>query len=224
MKLIREMLEDIQYLEEDVGGTKSFFIEGTFLQSNIRNRNGRVYPKNVLMKEVSRYVTEKVEKNSAYGELGHPDGPVINLSNASHLIVKLAENGNDFYGKAKILPTPSGNIVRAIMSAGGRIGVSSRAMGSLVARDDGAMEVQDDLHLSTAADIVADPSAPDAFVRGVMEGVEWFLDKDSNEWHREEVEKLRNNLRETKVLQMTEKQKAAILENFIRGLSKHGNL
>lgn len=224
MKLIREMFEDVQYLEEEIGGSKCCFIEGVFLQSNIRNRNGRVYPKNVLMKEVSRYVTEKVDKNGAYGELGHPDGPVINLSNASHLIVKLTEDGNNFYGKAKILPTPAGNIVRGIMSAGGRIGVSSRAMGSLVARDDGAMEVQDDLHLSTAADIVADPSAPDAFVRGVMEGVEWFFDKDNGEWHREEVEKLRTNLRETKVLQMTEREKTAILENFLRGLSKQRNL
>src|SRR5208283_378946 len=115
-----------------------------------------IYPKEVLMKEVARYVLEKVEKMGAYGELGHPDGPVINLNNASHLIVSLTEDGSNFIGKAKLLPVPSGNIVRGIMSAGGRIGVSSRAMGSLVPRDDGAMEVQNDLHLSTAADIVAD--------------------------------------------------------------------
>jgi len=218
MKLIRELNEDVKYVEElnESTGGKEAYIEGVFLQGDIRNRNGRIYPKEVLVKEVTRYCSDKVSKMGAYGELGHPDGPVINLNNASHLIVKLTEDGSNFIGKAKLLPVPAGNIVRGIMSAGGRIGVSSRAMGSLVPRDDWAMEVQDDLHLSTAADIVADPSAPDAFVHGIMEGVEWFF--DGSQWHRERAENLRRDLRETRVLQLTERQKLRIFENFVRGL------
>ena len=214
MKLFRELNEEIQFIEESSG--KDAYIEGVFLQSDIRNRNGRIYPKNVLVKEVTRYVNDKVSKMSAYGELGHPDGPVINLNNASHLIVSLTEDGSNFIGKAKLLPTPAGNIVRGIMSAGGRIGVSSRAMGSLVPRDDGAMEVQDDLRLSTAADVVSDPSAPDAYIRGIMENVEWFF--DGTEWHKERVDNLKKQLKETKVLQLTEQQKIKIFERFVKGL------
>jgi hypothetical protein len=224
MLLIRELSEDVTFIEEgfnETTGGNNRFIEGVFLQSNIRNRNGRVYPKKTLMKEVSRYVLEKVDKNGAYGELGHPDGPVINLSNASHLIKSLKEDGDNFIGKAQLLPTPAGNIVMGIMSAGGRIGVSSRAMGSLQPRDDGAMEVQDDLHLSTAADIVADPSAPDAFVRGVMEGVEWFYDESNGEWHREKMETLHKKLKETKVLQLTDREKLRIFENFVKKIGSY---
>jgi Kyanoviridae head maturation protease len=220
MKLIRELNEEVEYLEEAAGDKKKRYIKGVFLQSNIRNRNGRVYPKGVLMREVARYTSEKIDRNGAYGELGHPDGPVINLSNASHLITELTPDGDNFIGKALLLPTPAGEIVAGIISVGGRIGVSSRAMGSLQPRDDGAMEVQDDLHLSTAADIVADPSAPDAFVRGIMENVEWFYDADNKQWHMEKVETIRKDLREEKVLKMTDAQKLRVFEGFIASLSK----
>ena len=172
MKLLVETLEDIQYLTEDNDGKKSLYIEGVFLQSECKNRNGRIYPKSILEREVDRYIKEKVEKNCAWGELGHPDSPTINLPLASHRVIKLSENGNDWIGKARILSTPHGKIVESLISDGGRIGVSSRGIGTLKVVE-GVNMVQDDYHLATAADIVADPSAPDAFVRGLMEQKEW---------------------------------------------------
>ena len=170
MKLITEVLEDVKYLTEE---KKAFFIEGIFLQSEVENRNHRVYPKAVLEREVGRYMKEFVNKNRAYGELGHPETPSINLDRVSHLIVNLKEDGNNFIGKAKILDTPYGEIVKGIMDGGGSLGVSSRGMGSLKPMKEAQM-VQDDYYLATAADIVADPSAPDAFVRGIMENKEWI--------------------------------------------------
>lgn len=220
MRLIRELCEEVSYIEEGAEGAKSHYIHGPFLQANIKNRNGRFYPMEVLMNEVSRYVVDKIDKNGAYGELGHPDGPVINLSNASHLITELKVDGNNFMGKAKLLGTPAGNIVSVIMAAGGRVGVSSRAMGSLVAREDGVMEVQKDLHLSTAADIVADPSAPDAFVQGIMENVEWTFDETQGSWHMERLDNFKKELHGTKILKLTERQKAKILEDFFWQMSK----
>ena len=176
LKLICEVNEDINYIteEKDEDGKKSYFIEGVFMQGDIKNRNGRMYPKDVLAKEVSRYNKEYVEKKRAYGELGHPQGPTINLERVSHMITELKQDGSNFMGKAKIMTeTPYGAIVKSLMDEGAQLGVSSRGMGSLKAGKAGAQEVQKDFYLATAADIVADPSAPDAFVNGIMESKEW---------------------------------------------------
>jgi len=179
MKLICEVNEDINYITEakDESGKKSYFIEGVFMQGDIKNRNGRVYPAETLAKEVARYNKEYVEKKRAYGELGHPQGPTINLERVSHMITELKQDGSNFMGKAKIMTeTPYGAIVKSLMDEGAQLGVSSRGMGSLKAGRAGAQEVQKDFYLATAADIVADPSAPDAFVNGIMESKEWVWD------------------------------------------------
>ena len=174
MKLIAEQIQDVQYLkEEDEKGKSNYKIKGIFLQGNIKNRNGRVYPVEVLEKEVSRYNKEFVDENRAYGELGHPDGPTVNLERVSHMVTSLKRDGDNFIGEAKIMSTPMGKIVENIMDDGGKLAVSSRGMGSLEQRK-GANYVKDDFYLATAADIVADPSAPQAFVQGIMEGKEWI--------------------------------------------------
>jgi hypothetical protein len=176
MKLITEINEEVKYItEEGSEGKKNLFIEGIFLQGNLKNRNGRYYPEQVLAKEVARYTKENIDKGRAYGELGHPDGPSINLERVCMMIKSLRQEGTNFIGRAKVMDTPYGNIVRNLMSEGASLGVSSRGMGSLVEKN-GLNEVQDDFYLATAADIVADPSAPDAFVNGIMEGVEWIWD------------------------------------------------
>jgi len=186
MKLIREEVESIEVLtEESESGKKTFYIQGPFLQGDIKNRNGRIYESNILAKEVGRYNEEYVNKNRAMGELGHPDGPTVNLDRVSHKITSLKQEGSNFIGKAKILETPMGNIASALLSDGVTLGVSSRGMGSLVQRN-GANYVGEDFHLATAADIVADPSAPDAFVQGIMEGVEWYYD-DGGMLRRSEI-------------------------------------
>jgi hypothetical protein len=177
MILLKELTEEVKMLTEEKDGKKNFFIEGIFLQSEIENRNHRIYPKAILAREVSRYVKEFVDKNRAYGELGHPDTPNINPERISHRIVKLQEDGNNFYGKAMIHDTPYGNIVKGIMSGGGALGVSSRGMGSLKAlKSEGTTMVQDDYFLATAGDVVVDPSAPDAMVQGIMENRQWCWD------------------------------------------------
>jgi hypothetical protein len=174
MKLITEVTEEVKYIaEEGSEGKKNLFIEGVFLQGNITNRNGRMYDINTLEKEVDRYHKENIDKNRAYGELGHPSGPSINLERVCMMIKSLKREGNNFIGKAKIMDTPYGNIVKNLMAEGATLGVSSRGMGSLK-EVNGVNVVQDDFYLATAADIVADPSAPDAYVNGVMEGVEWI--------------------------------------------------
>lgn len=175
MKLITEVNESIKVLEEQFNGEKRYFIEGIFLQAEKKNRNGRVYPKETLKKEVKKYNKEFVEQNRAFGELGHPDGPTVNLERVSHMITELYEDGDNFIGKAKIMTTPYGKIVGNLLADGAKLGVSSRGMGSLEEKG-GANIVQDDFTLATAADIVADPSAPDAFVNGIMEGKEWVWD------------------------------------------------
>lgn len=177
MKLITEINESVEYIAEArEDGKKDYFIRGPFMQANIKNRNGRVYPAEVLQKEVDRYVNENVQKNRAYGELGHPTSPTINLDRVSHMIKELTRDGDNFIGKAKIMTeTPMGRIVKNLMDEGASLGVSSRGMGSLKNKNNAA-EVQNDFYLATAADIVADPSAPDAFVEGIMEGKEWVWD------------------------------------------------
>lgn len=191
MYLIKEVVETVNLItENNPGKGKEYFIEGVFLQSEVKNRNGRMYPESTMDKEVARYMLEKVGKNTAYGELGHPDSPSINLDRVSHMIVDLRKEGTNYIGKAKIMETPMGNIARSLLEGGANLGVSSRALGSLRMNKEGIQVVQDDFMLSTAADIVADPSAPDAFVRGIMESAEWvFVDGRFEQKHIEESKK-----------------------------------
>ena len=177
MKLISEEATNVEFLTEaDKSGGKSYFIEGIFMQANKKNRNGRIYPTEILQKEAKRYTTEFIKKKRAFGELGHPDGPTVNLERVSHMIEELEEVDQNFMGRAKILDTPYGKIVKNLIDEGAQLGVSSRGMGSLKPAGNGISEVQGDFYLATAADIVADPSAPDAFVHGIMEGKEWIWD------------------------------------------------
>jgi hypothetical protein len=176
MKLIREEIEQVEFIVENRNGKKSLYIEGVFLQGNIRNRNGRMYPMETLRREVQRYSENHILAGRALGELGHPDGPTVNLDRVSHKIVSLRESGSNFIGKAKILSTPMGKIAESLISEGVKLGVSSRGIGSLKLTREGINVVGEDFMLATAADIVADPSAPDAFVEGIMEGKEWVWD------------------------------------------------
>ena len=177
MKLISEEATNVEFLTEtSKSGGKNYFIEGIFMQSETKNRNGRIYPKSILQKEAKRYTTEFIKKKRAFGELGHPDGPTVNLERVSHMIEELEEVDQNFMGRAKILDTPYGKIVKNLIDEGAQLGVSSRGMGSLKPGSNGVSEVQGDFYLATAADIVADPSAPDAFVHGIMEGKEWIWD------------------------------------------------
>jgi hypothetical protein len=173
VKLFTEAVDEVQYITEaKEDGGKSYKIKGIFLQADIKNRNGRVYPMEILEKEVARYNKKFINEKRAYGELGHPDGPTVNLERVSHMVTELYPDGKNFIGEAKIMETPMGKIVKNIMNEGGKLGVSSRGMGSLNQKN-GANYVRDDFYLATAADIVADPSAPNAFVEGIMEGKEW---------------------------------------------------
>lgn len=222
MQLFRELSEQVEYVSEDIGGAKNFFIEGIFLQGNIKNRNGRVYPMDILENEVTRYLKESVAHNRAYGELSHPQGPNINLDRVSHLITELRKDGDNFIGKARILDTPMGKIARGIMEGGGKLGVSSRAMGSLK-EDNGAMLVQSDLRISTAADIVADPSAPDAFVTGILEGVEWFFEPTKGTWLEQKLDETVKQIKAEPKSKLTEAKKAKLFEDFVSSLLKLPN-
>ena len=203
MKLICELTESVDYelIEEGAGKSKQYFIEGIFMQSEQKNKNGRIYPKEVLQKEVKRYNKEYVEPKRAFGELGHPDGPTVNLDKVSHMITELVEDGKNFIGRAKILDTPNGQIVKSLIDEGARLGVSSRGMGTLKP-DKKAQIVQDDFYLATAADIVADPSAPNAFVEGIMEGVEWVW--DNGMLKAQDVERARQNIQKASSKQLEE--------------------
>jgi hypothetical protein len=214
MKLICEVNENIEILTEESGGGKSYFIEGTFLQGDIKNRNGRVYEFKMLKDKVNQYRKEFVEQKRAFGELGHPEGPTINLERVSHMIVELAPDGKNFYGKAKIMDTPYGKIVKNLMDEGAKLGVSSRGVGSLEEKN-GANYVKDDFRLSTAADIVADPSAPDAFVRGVMEGKEWIY--ENGLLVAREIDEIRENIRKTSSRKLEEEMTKAF-QTFINKL------
>ena len=192
IKLISEAVEEVEYITEaKEGGGKNYKIKGIFLQADIKNRNGRVYPMEVLQKEVSRYNKKFINENRAYGELGHPDGPTVNLERVSHMVTSLTPDGKNFIGEAKIMATPMGEIVKSLMNEGGKLGVSSRGMGSLNQKN-GANYVRDDFYLATAADIVADPSAPGAFVEGIMEGREWIW--DNGLLREQDIERARNNI------------------------------
>jgi len=223
MNLITEYTEDsvevITEAKED--GKKNYFIEGIFMQGDIKNRNGRIYPSATLENEMNRYNKEFIETKRALGELGHPDGPQINGDRVSHLITDMRRDGNDFYGKAKILSTPMGEIVKSLLDEGVKIGVSTRGLGSVKAGRNGVMEVQKDFHLSTV-DIVTDPSAPNAFVNGIMENVEYYYDIASGNWRateviqdiQEEVEKKVNRVVKT----IDEATATRMFESFIRSL------
>lgn len=215
MKLICEVNESIKFLVEEKEGKKNFFIEGIFMQADIPNRNGRMYKSSILEKEVERYNKEYIKEKRAFGELGHPQGPSINLERVSHMICSLVKEGSNFVGKAKIMDTPYGNIVKNLMSEGANLGVSSRGMGSLRANNEGINEVQDDFHLATAADIVADPSAPDAFVRGIMEGVEWVW--DGGILKAQKLEEMKKTIQKTSSKNL-EEQKILVFQEFIRSL------
>lgn len=214
MKLIKEITETVNYITEDANGQKVLHIEGPFLVAEKKNKNGRIYEFNTLRKEVHRYTEDYINKNRAFGELGHPDSPTINLDRVSHMIVGLREDGSQWIGKAKILDTPMGNIARSLIEGGAQLGVSSRGMGSLKMVN-GVNVVQPDFYLATAADIVADPSAPGAFVQGIMEGKEWMLvDGKWTEMHyeqaKEEIQKASSRDIERVSLQ--------IFENFLKKL------
>jgi hypothetical protein len=214
MKLICEINEDIEVLTEDKNGQKSYFIEGTFLQGDIKNRNGRVYEFKMLKDKVEQYRKEFVEQKRAFGELGHPEGPTINLERVSHMITELKPDGKNFYGKAKVMDTPYGKIVKNLMDEGAKLGVSSRGVGSIEEKN-GANYVKDDFRLSTAADIVADPSAPEAFVRGVMEGREWVY--ENGVLKAREIEEIKESIRRASSRNLEEQQIKAFAR-FIRSL------
>lgn len=218
MKLIKELNEDLQFIVEESSdnGKKSLFIEGVFLQAGLKNRNGRIYPKEIMAKEVNRYVKEQVNTKRAYGELGHPEGPNINLDRVSHMIVSLREDGNNWIGRAKILDTPMGNIASSLIKEGAGLGVSSRGLGTLK-EVNGINEVQDDFMLATAADIVADPSAPDAYIQGIMEGKEWVFVKGV--WQDREIEETKNLIKKTSSRNLSE-AKVKAFEAFLDKISR----
>ena len=213
MKLIREEIESIEVLTEEKNGKKHFYIQGPFLQGDIKNRNGRIYESKILAKEVQRYNESYISKNRAMGELGHPDGPTVNLDRVSHKITSLKQEGSNFIGRAKILETPMGRIAGALLNDGVTLGVSSRGMGSLVNRN-GVNYVGEDFMLATAADIVADPSAPDAFVQGIMEGKEWVW--DNGLLKAQEVEAVKHSIDNAPAHQLDE----AVLNGFYDLLMK----
>ena len=214
MRLITEEVTQAKYIVEERDGKKNYAIKGVFLQSDVKNKNGRIYPKEILQKEVHRYNREFIEKNRAFGELGHPDGPTVNLERVSHMIKALHPEGNNFIGEARVLDTPYGKIVKSLIDEGASLGVSSRGMGTLI-QTGGANIVKDDFYLATAADIVADPSAPDAFVEGIMEGKEWIWnngvlkEQEINELKLQADQKARNDRAEIN---------AKVFESFLKKL------
>ena len=215
MKLIREEVEKVKVLTEGTGNNKKFYIQGVFLQSECVNRNGRMYPFSIMEREVKRYDENYVQKGRALGELGHPDGPTVNLDRVSHKIVSLTCEGNNWVGKAQILSTPMGKIAESLLKDGVCLGVSSRGIGSLRENNKGYKEVGEDFMLATAADIVADPSAPDAFVQGIMEGVEWIWNNGILEQKIASMKGRINTLVDQKIL---EEHKLGLFNEFLNSL------
>jgi hypothetical protein len=214
MKLISEEIQNAEYLVEETNGKKNYKIRGVFLQSDIKNRNGRVYENSILSNEVNRYTKEFIDKKRAFGELGHPDGPTVNLERVSHMITALKPEGKNFIGEAKIMDTPYGKIVKGLIDEGAQLGVSSRGMGSLVQKN-GSNYVGKDFYLATAADIVADPSAPDAFVEGIMESKEWIW--DNGVIKAKDIEEYKEHIEKAKSIKLAE-TKANIFADFLRKL------
>ena len=216
MKLIREEIETVEFVTEEKNGKKSLYIEGVFLQGNIKNRNGRMYPMETLAKEVQRYNESNVVTGRALGELGHPDGPTVNLDRVSHKITSLRESGSNFIGKAKILDTPMGQIAKSLIGEGVKLGFSYRGIGSLKPTKEGFNVVGDDFMLATAADIVADPSAPDAFVEGIMEGKEWVW--EGTTLRERLAEKTKNKIEILAEQKQLEEHKLGLFNEFINSL------
>ena len=216
MKLITEEIESVEFLVETKNGKKSMYIEGVFLQGNIKNRNGRMYPMETLRREVGRYNENHVQSGRALGELGHPEGPTVNLDRVSHKIVSLKESGSNFVGKAKILGTPMGKIASSLIDEGVKLGVSSRGIGSLKPTREGLNVVGDDFMLATAADIVADPSAPDAFVEGIMEGKEWVW--EGNSFREQLATDTKNKINALAAQKALEEHKLSLFNEFINSL------
>ena len=214
MKLITEEISNAEYIVEEKNGKKNYAIKGIFMQSDVKNKNGRIYPKEILQKEVARYNREFIQKNRAFGELGHPDGPTVNLERVSHMIKSLTPEGSNFIGEARVLDTPYGKIVKSLIDEGASLGVSSRGMGTLV-NTGGANIVKDDFYLATAADIVADPSAPDAFVEGIMEGKEWVW--NNGILKEQEVNELKLQAESKERMARAEKN-AKVFESFLKNL------
>lgn len=216
MKLITEEINKVEFIVEEKEGKKSLFIEGVFLQGNQKNRNGRVYKTDTLAREVGRYTEQYIDKGRALGELGHPDGPTVNLDRVSHKIVSLKQEGNNFIGKAKLLETPMGRIAKDLLGEGVTLGVSSRGVGSLTETRQGYKLVGEDFMLATAADIVADPSAPDAFVQGIMEGKEWvFVNGILTE---QQIDDTRSTINSLVVSRQLEEKKIELFQNFLSNL------
>jgi len=216
MKLIREEIDQVEFIVENRNGKKSLYIEGVFLQGNIKNRNGRMYPMETLRKEVSRYNENHVTSGRALGELGHPDGPTVNLDRVSHKIVSLKESGSNYVGKAKILGTPMGKIAQSLLGEGVKLGVSSRGVGSLKQTREGYSVVGEDFMLATAADIVADPSAPDAFVSGIMEGKDWVW--DGGVLREKFAEKTYKHINTLVTQKQLDEEKLDLFNNFLSNL------
>mgnify|MGYP001077657799 FL=1 len=216
MKLIREEIERVEVLTEESNGKKNLFIKGIFLQSEQVNRNGRLYPGSIMEREVKRYNEQYVQKGRALGELGHPDGPTVNLDRVSHKIVDLRREGNNFVGKAQILSTPMGKIAESLLKDGVTLGVSSRGIGSLTATKEGYKQVGEDFMLATAADIVADPSAPDAFVQGIMEGKEWIW--DGGILRERLAENARKQINQLTTQRRLEENKIELFDRFLNSL------
>ena len=214
MRLIAEEITNVQFLEEEKEGKKNYFIEGIFLQAELKNRNNRMYPLRTLQKEVAKYSENYIDKGRALGELGHPDGPSINLDRVSHKIISLKEDGNNFIGKAKLLDTPMGRIAKDLLGEGVKLGVSSRGMGS-IRKEENCNVVMDDFMLATAADIVADPSAPDAFVNGIMEGKEWVW--DNGVLKEAKVAQIKKEIDQATLLNLHER-KVSAFEAFLKSL------
>lgn len=219
MKLICETFEDVTVLKEQrEDGKKDYFIQGPFLMGDVPNRNGRIYESRILAKEVARYTKNYINEKRAYGELGHPDGPTINLDRVSHIITSLHQEGSNFIGKAKITETPMGGIVKGILESGGKLGVSSRGMGSVTKNKEGIMQVGEDFMLATAADIVADPSAHIAYVEAVLESVDWIYDAATGNWKaQKELEIQKEEIKHSTVKRVSE-QKMRLFERFIDSL------
>lgn len=215
MKLIKELNEQVEFLLEETDGKKRLYIEGIFLQADVVNRNRRLYSKQIMEREVDRYIRESVKENRAYGELGHPEGPTINPDRISHRIVSLTESGSNYIGKALVSNSPMGLIAKNLMEEGGKLGVSSRGLGSLKMNEQGVNEVQNDFMLATAADIVIDPSAPNAFVDGIMENVEWIC--ESGVWTRREIEQAQHTITKATKAQLDE-AKLQVFSNFLKNL------
>jgi hypothetical protein len=214
MKLISEEVQNAEYIIEENNGKKEHKIKGVFLQAEIKNRNGRVYPEAILAREVYRYNKEFINKSRAFGELGHPDGPTVNLDRVSHMVTKLYPDGKNFMGEAKIMDTPMGRIVKSLIDEGAQLGVSSRGMGTLEQRN-GANYVKNDFYLATAADIVADPSAPDAFVEGIMEGKEWVW--DNGLLKEQDIDALKQEMIRARRGELAE-AKASVFKTFLEKL------